>query len=100
MLLAATDPSIVAAVLAATGAVVAGVFSLRSKVSADLVDDVMADRVYLKEQVAELRGEVEAMKLQHRECEAALLAARDREQGLIRDLTAAEVALAECRGGA
>lgn len=79
---AATDPSIIAAVLAATGAIVAGVFSLRSKVSADLVDDVMADREYLKCEVSALRSEVNALKLAAREREMALLECRSSEQRL------------------
>jgi hypothetical protein len=82
LVFAATDPTIIAAALAATGAIIAGIFSLRSKLSADLVDDVMADREYLKGEVASLRSELDAMKLAHREREQALLECRDSETRL------------------
>lgn len=88
-LVAATDPSVLAAILAATGAIVAGVFSLRSRAGADLVDDVMADRQYLKdrdaehrERIEELEGKVETLTVNQRATEEALLACRARETAL------------------
>lgn len=93
MLLAAADPSIVAAVLTAAGAVAAGVFSLRSKVSADLVDDVMADRAFLREEVGRLRQEVDALKLGAKETERALLACQQSEVGLRSEIARLEAAL-------
>lgn len=82
VIFAATDPSIIAAVLAATGAIVAGVFSLRSKVADDLVDDVMADREYLKSEVIRLRAEVDALKMQASEREAELVRCQEAERRL------------------
>lgn len=83
---AQTDPSIIAAVLAATGAIVAGIFSLRSKTSADLVDDVMADREWLRMEVVRLRTDIETIKMNYKQTEMALLACRENEKVLRQEM--------------
>lgn len=95
MLFAATDPAIIGAFVTAIGALVAGVFALRSQQSAKLVENVMSDREWLRTEINTLRSDIEAMeerheeersawRLQAREMEVALLRCKDSEENLSR----------------
>lgn len=83
-ILASTDPTLGAAVIVVVGGLVSGIFAARSARGAALVDDVMADRKYLREEVDRLRGEVDTLNTNSRATETALIECR-RSEGRLRE---------------
>lgn len=93
-MVAALDASvatILAAMLAMVGGLVAAVMAWKSntsatesRTSARLVHDLMADRNYLRREVDKLRIEVDTLTLNSAETETALLSCRENEGRLNR----------------
>lgn len=87
---AALDPTVAVAAVAGALALASTVVSLRSRGYPDLVDDIMADRGLLRGEVQLMRDEINALKLQARETEAALIECKLSEASLKKRVTELE----------